>query len=74
MGWNSWDAFGTSLKENQAKAQADVMADKLLPHGWKFFTVDIQWYEPASMGCRGSSLGWSPPVETQAYNWKPVPI
>ena len=24
------------------------MADKLLPHGWKFFTVDIQWYEPAA--------------------------
>ena len=26
------------------------MADKLLPHGWKIFTVDIQWYEPASDG------------------------
>ncbi|MEO7932627.1 MAG: glycoside hydrolase family 27 protein [Chthoniobacterales bacterium] len=50
MGWNSWDAFGTALKETQAKAQADVMADKLLPHGWKIFTVDIQWYEPASIG------------------------
>ncbi|MEO7934393.1 MAG: glycoside hydrolase family 27 protein [Chthoniobacterales bacterium] len=50
MGWNSWDAFGTTLNETQAKAQADVMADKLLSHGWNFFTVDIQWYEPASKG------------------------
>jgi hypothetical protein len=50
MGWNSWDAFGTTLNETQAKAQADVMADKLLSHGWKFFAVDIQWYEPASQG------------------------
>ena len=24
MGWNSWDAFGTTLTETQAKAQADV--------------------------------------------------
>jgi hypothetical protein len=50
MGWNSWDAFGTTLNETKAKAQADVMAAKLLPHGWKFFTVDIQWYEPGSRG------------------------
>ncbi len=50
MGWNSWDAFGTTLNETQAKAQADVMADKLLSHGWNIFTVDIQWYEPASKG------------------------
>ena len=50
MGWNSWDAFGTTLNETKAKAQADVLADKLLPHGWNIFTVDIQWYEPASRG------------------------
>jgi alpha-galactosidase len=50
MGWNSWDAFGTTLNETQAKAQADVMAEKLLSHGWNIFTVDIQWYEPASKG------------------------
>jgi alpha-galactosidase len=50
MGWNSWDAFGTTITEAQAKAQAGVMADKLLPYGWKILTVDIQWYEPGAAG------------------------
>jgi alpha-galactosidase len=50
MGWNSWDAFGTTITEAQVKAQADVMAEKLLPFGWKVLTVDIQWYEPGAAG------------------------
>ncbi len=50
MGWNSWDAFGTAITEAQTRAQADVMAAKLLPLGWKVLTVDIQWYEPAANG------------------------
>ena len=50
MGWNSWDIFGTTLNEDQARAQADAMAKHLLPHGWKYFTVDIQWYEPEAKG------------------------
>lgn len=50
MGWNSWDSFGTTITEDQAKAQADVMAADLLKFGWKYFTVDIQWYEPNSKG------------------------
>jgi hypothetical protein len=50
MGWNSWDCFGTSLTEDQAKAQADAMEKYLKPYGWTYFTVDIQWYEPNSRG------------------------
>ena len=50
LGWNSWDAFGTTLNETQAKAQADAMAARLLPHGWNILTVDIQWYEPSARG------------------------
>jgi hypothetical protein len=50
MGWNSWDCFGTTLTEDQAKAQADAMAKHLKPYGWTYFTVDIQWYEPNSQG------------------------
>lgn len=50
MGWNSWDCFGTSLTEAQAKAQADAMEKHLKPFGWQVFTVDIQWYEPESKG------------------------
>lgn len=50
MGWNSWDCFGTTINEAQAKAQADAMASKLRPFGWQYFTVDIQWYEPNAKG------------------------
>jgi alpha-galactosidase len=50
MGWNSWDCFGTTITEAQAKAQADAMAETLKPFGWQYFTVDIQWYEPEARG------------------------
>ena len=52
LGWNSWDIYGTTITEAQAKAQADAMAKHLLPAGYNVFTVDIQWYEPDSSGHR----------------------
>jgi alpha-galactosidase len=64
MGWNSFDAFGAEITETQAKAQADVMADKLLPHGWNIFTVDIQWYDPAA---KGFELRKSPTLAMDAH-------
>ena len=48
MGWNSWDIFGTSITEKQAKEQADAMEKYLLPAGYDVFTVDIQWYQPTA--------------------------
>jgi hypothetical protein len=46
MGWNSWDAFATTVTEDQIKAQADYMAENLKACGWQYVVVDIQWYEP----------------------------
>jgi hypothetical protein len=46
MGWNSWDAFATTITEAQAKAETDAMAEHLAYHGWQYMVVDIQWYEP----------------------------
>ncbi len=48
MGWNSWDCFGPSVRENEVKANADYMAEHLLKFGWDTIVVDIQWYEPAA--------------------------
>jgi alpha-galactosidase len=45
MGWNSWDAFGTTVRESEVKANADAMAG-LKQYGWQYIVVDIQWYEP----------------------------
>ena len=46
MGWNSWDCFGTSVTEDEVLANAEFMAEHLLPYGWDTVVVDIQWYEP----------------------------
>ena len=50
MGWNSWDSYGTTVREDQVKANADVMARDLARYGWKYIVVDIQWYEPNAQG------------------------
>jgi len=46
MGWNSWDCYGAGVRESNAIANADYMAQLLKPHGWDIITLDIQWYEP----------------------------
>jgi alpha-galactosidase len=46
MGWNSWTAFGTSVTEAEVRANADIMASRLAPLGWRTVVVDIQWAEP----------------------------
>ena len=48
MGWNSWDAFATTVTEAQTKVQADYMASHLKKYGWQYIVVDIQWYEPGA--------------------------
>ncbi len=50
MGWNSWDSYGTTVREEQVKANADWMAQRLAKFGWKYIVVDIQWYEPNAQG------------------------
>ncbi|HEY6453408.1 MAG TPA: glycoside hydrolase family 27 protein [Steroidobacteraceae bacterium] len=50
MGWNSWDCYATTINEDAALANAAVMAEKLLPHGYNIFTIDAQWYEPLASG------------------------
>ncbi|MBQ7471044.1 MAG: glycoside hydrolase family 127 protein [Prevotella sp.] len=45
MGWNSWDCYGPSVKEQQVYANANYMKDNgLLELGWNYVIVDIRWY------------------------------
>ena len=46
MGWNSWDSFGPSVREDEVKANTNFMADKLMKYGWQYVVVDIEWYQP----------------------------
>ena len=48
MGWNSWDCYGASVKEEEVRRNADYMAKNLKPYGWEYIVVDIQWFEPAA--------------------------
>ncbi len=53
MGWNSYDAFGTSVIEAEVLANARYLRDNLLSHGYQYVTVDADWYYN---GLPGSTL------------------
>jgi len=47
-GWNSWDGYGASVREDEVKRNAAYMSQHLKTFGWQYITVDIQWYEPTA--------------------------
>ena len=55
MGWNSWDAYGTTIDERSFRANAEWLAQHLKPFGYKYVTVDEGWYEPAATAATNSS-------------------
>lgn len=44
MGWNSWDSFGTTVREADVKANADRLARELKQYGWQYIVVDMEWF------------------------------
>jgi alpha-galactosidase len=46
MGWNSWDCYGTNVREAEVRANAAFMSTQLRTFGWEYIVVDHQWYEP----------------------------
>jgi alpha-galactosidase len=44
MGWNSWDGYGTTIKEAEVKANAQWFAEHLKPYGWQYVVVDMEWF------------------------------
>ena len=52
MGWNSWDAYGLTIREPDVRANADWMAAHLKSFGWQYIVVDEGWYlrNPESNG------------------------
>ncbi|MCO7127892.1 glycoside hydrolase family 27 protein [Sporolactobacillus shoreicorticis] len=47
-GWNSWDGYGASVRENEVRRNAEYMSKHLKSSGWEYVVVDIQWYEPTA--------------------------
>jgi hypothetical protein len=44
MGWNSWDGYGTTVKESDVKANAQWLAKHLKSSGWRYVVVDMEWF------------------------------
>ena len=44
MGWNSWDGYGTTINEEQFRANAKWFAEHLKKYGWEYVTIDMEWF------------------------------
>lgn len=44
MGWNSYDSYGTTVKESDVKANALWLAHHLKRYGWEYVVVDMEWF------------------------------
>ncbi|MBB5791013.1 glycoside hydrolase family 27 protein [Jiangella mangrovi] len=43
-GWNSFDSYGGFIDEVAARANLERFAQRLRPHGYDYFVLDIGWY------------------------------
>ena len=53
LGWNSYDAFGDTVTEEQVLANAQYMKDKLFDAGYRYIVIDFRWYDPGAEGMDG---------------------
>ncbi len=44
MGWNSYDSYGTTVKEADVKANALWLAHHLKRYGWQYVVIDMEWF------------------------------
>lgn len=49
MGWNSWDAYGFTITEDQFKANAEALS-RLKGLGWRYAVIDEGWYMGKPLG------------------------
>ena len=46
MGWNSYDAFGDTVTEDEVMTNANYVKENLLAHGWNYVVIDFRWHDP----------------------------
>jgi hypothetical protein len=44
MGWNSYDAYGTTVTEAQFRANALWLSRNLERYGWDYAVIDMEWF------------------------------
>lgn len=55
MGWNSYDAYGTTITEKQFRANALWMSRHLRRYGWRYAVIDEGWFVRNPTAAGGSS-------------------
>lgn len=45
MGWNSWDAYGSTIDEQKFRTSAEWVAAHLKPAGYEYVTIDEGWFD-----------------------------
>ncbi len=60
MGWNSWDAYGLTINEDQFKENVAVLA-RLRQYGWQYAVIDEGWYmaQPSEKTVADRQYLWS---------------
>ncbi len=60
MGWNSWDAYGLTINEDDYKANVSVLAG-VQRYGWKYAVIDEGWYmsDPAGKTVEDKHYVWN---------------
>jgi hypothetical protein len=61
MGWNSWDAYGLTITEEQFKANVAWFDQHLKQYGWKYVVIDEGWYlqHPENASKKGADQGYT---------------
>jgi alpha-galactosidase len=57
MGWNSYDAYGTTISEAQFRANAHWMSQHLARYGWRYAVIDAEWFVPDPMASGSGAPG-----------------
>ncbi|CAO2170187.1 unnamed protein product [Urochloa humidicola] len=57
-GWNSYDSFSWTVDESAYLQNAQILAEKLLPHGYQYAVIDFLWYRKYVDGAYTDSYGF----------------
>lgn len=57
-GWNSYDSFSWIISEEEFLQNAELVAQRLKAHGYKYVVVDYLWYRKKVEGAYSDSLGF----------------
>ncbi|XVE74933.1 hypothetical protein DITRI_Ditri12bG0058400 [Diplodiscus trichospermus] len=57
-GWNSYDSFCWTISEEEFLQNAEIISNRLKPHGYEYVVVDYLWYRRKVEGAYTDSLGF----------------